>query len=227
MFDWAIVELMGHVRMAGRVTEEEHFGSKLGRVDIPDGDGWSSHFFGGGSVYRITPTTEAIARGVARHNKPQPVHRWELPEPEKATEIMDGPGRKSGYYDVSGEWQEPSPDHDEFGKAMEDDDYSPDYGSDDPEDERAEIAEGLDPARPPIVIAESIGVRIVNDGEGWDDEPEVTAVVEIPVVSDGQGGFVIAEEPTEPVAVPPAKPQPITWPSRRREPRPPEDDEPF
>lgn len=32
---WAVVELMGHVRMAGRVTEEEHFGGKMGRIDIP------------------------------------------------------------------------------------------------------------------------------------------------------------------------------------------------
>lgn len=34
---WAIVELMGHVRIAGRLTEEEKFGSKMGRLDIPSG----------------------------------------------------------------------------------------------------------------------------------------------------------------------------------------------
>jgi hypothetical protein len=38
---WAIVELMGHVTIAGRLTEEEKFGSKLGRLDIPDGQGCS------------------------------------------------------------------------------------------------------------------------------------------------------------------------------------------
>lgn len=32
---WAIVELMGHVRLAGRLTEEEKFGTKMGRLDIP------------------------------------------------------------------------------------------------------------------------------------------------------------------------------------------------
>lgn len=32
---WAVVELMGHVRLAGRISEEERFGSKLGRIDIP------------------------------------------------------------------------------------------------------------------------------------------------------------------------------------------------
>lgn len=32
---WAVVELMGHVKLAGRLTEEEKFGAKLGRPDIP------------------------------------------------------------------------------------------------------------------------------------------------------------------------------------------------
>lgn len=34
--EWGIVELMGHVRLAGRVSEVERFGAKLGRIDIPD-----------------------------------------------------------------------------------------------------------------------------------------------------------------------------------------------
>lgn len=81
---WAILELMGHVRLAGKVTEEEHFGAKLGRIDIPDADGFTTQWFSGGSIYRLTPTTEAIARGVALRNQPEPVHRWELPAPSKA-----------------------------------------------------------------------------------------------------------------------------------------------
>ncbi len=32
---WAIVELMGHVKIAGRISEEEKFGGKLGRIDVP------------------------------------------------------------------------------------------------------------------------------------------------------------------------------------------------
>lgn len=75
---WAIVELMGHVRIAGRVSEEEHFGAKLGRIDIPDKDGFTTQFFGGGSVYRMTPTTEEIARKVAESSQPEPVYAWDL-----------------------------------------------------------------------------------------------------------------------------------------------------
>jgi hypothetical protein len=77
---WAIVELMGHVKIAGRVTEEERFGAKLGRVDIPNGDTFVTQYFNGSSLYRLTPTTEEIARSVAKSNQPSPVYRWELPE---------------------------------------------------------------------------------------------------------------------------------------------------
>ena len=36
---WCVLEQMGHVRMAGRVTEEERFGVMMGRIDIPRDDG--------------------------------------------------------------------------------------------------------------------------------------------------------------------------------------------
>ena len=80
---WAILELMGHVRTGGRVTEEERFGVKMGRIDVPNAQGgFTTVYFGGGSVYRMTPTTEEIARAVALQCQPAPVHRWELPAPE-------------------------------------------------------------------------------------------------------------------------------------------------
>lgn len=78
---WAILELMGHVRLSGRVTEESHFGVALGRIDIPTADGYTTQYFGGSSIYRLTPTTEEIARSVALHNQPAPVRTWELPKP--------------------------------------------------------------------------------------------------------------------------------------------------
>lgn len=80
---WAILELMGHVRLAGRVTEESHFGVALGRIDIPTADGYTTQYFGGSSIYRLTPTTEEIARSVALHNQPAPVRTWELPKPQQ------------------------------------------------------------------------------------------------------------------------------------------------
>ena len=76
---WAIIELMGHVRMAGKVSEVERYGSKVGRIDIPDGAGFRTQFFGGTSVYRETPCSEDVARAVASQSMPQPIHTWEMP----------------------------------------------------------------------------------------------------------------------------------------------------
>lgn len=85
---WAILELMGHVRLAGRISEETRFGVALGRIDIPKDDPagvvFTTQYFSGSSIYRLTPTTEAIARSIAKANQPAPVHRWELPQLEAA-----------------------------------------------------------------------------------------------------------------------------------------------
>jgi hypothetical protein len=80
---WAVVELMGHVRTAGRVTEEERFGVKMGRCDVPGKDGgFTTVYFNGSSVYRLTPCSEAAARAVACRAQPEPVHQWEMPQLE-------------------------------------------------------------------------------------------------------------------------------------------------
>jgi hypothetical protein len=123
---WAIVELMGHVRLAGRLTEEERFGAKMGRLDIPKGPlpgcacckgrgvipelsprpnqetgtapcplcgRFVTQYFGGSSVYRITPVSEAVARHVAMSNSPAPVSAWDFPKqlPAAADEARPRP----------------------------------------------------------------------------------------------------------------------------------------
>lgn len=102
---WAVVDLMGHVKLAGRLTEEEKFGAKFGRLDIPvdpppllDSDPeFVTQFFGGGSVYRITLVTEEVARHVAKKSSPAPVHSWDFPKQLAATRdsfVDDDAGRK-------------------------------------------------------------------------------------------------------------------------------------
>lgn len=83
---WAIVELMGHVRIAGYVREVTQYGAAMGRIDIPgEGDKpIATQFFGGASVYRITPVSEEAARAVAARSWPEPVYHWELPAPKPA-----------------------------------------------------------------------------------------------------------------------------------------------
>ncbi len=88
---WAIVELMGHRRMAGHVSEQEIAGAKLLRVDVyhPDvEESIATQLYSPSALYCLTPTTEDTARAVAASTRrPEPVHRWELEQGSDA----DGP----------------------------------------------------------------------------------------------------------------------------------------
>jgi hypothetical protein len=84
-WEWAIVEIFGHRRHAGRAREEERFGAKMLRIDVPmKGDpaanGWETHWYGGSSIFSYTLTDEASA---LRINKPyEAPTRYSLPAPD-------------------------------------------------------------------------------------------------------------------------------------------------
>ncbi len=90
--EWAILELMGHRRLAGKVTEATLAGGAFIRIDIPMKDGkTSTQFYSPASIYAITPTTEEIARQVSLSSQPEPVNRWEFPQLTNAKEpVFDG-----------------------------------------------------------------------------------------------------------------------------------------
>ncbi len=110
--EWCILELMGHVRLGGKVTEENLFGTKMGRIDIPGTDGkFTTQFFAGSAVYRLTPTTEQIARAVAASSQPEPISRWELPQLQAPVAAVS---REAGDpYDREGDSEEGDGDDDE------------------------------------------------------------------------------------------------------------------
>lgn len=80
-WEWAVVEIFGHRQHAGRTREEERFGSKMLRVDVPivtlrDGEGgarvaeisgWRTHYYGGSAIFSFSLTDEASA---IRANRP-------------------------------------------------------------------------------------------------------------------------------------------------------------
>ena len=71
---------MGHRRLAGHVSEAQMYGSTLLRVDVPQGDGSvATQFYGGSSIYALTPTTEEMVQRIAGTNRVAPIQRWELP----------------------------------------------------------------------------------------------------------------------------------------------------
>ena len=84
-WEWCFVEIMGHRSHWGRSREEERFGAKMIRIDVPNqGDpaanGWTTHYYGGASIFSYSLTDEAT---VMKRNKPyMPPARLSLPAPE-------------------------------------------------------------------------------------------------------------------------------------------------
>lgn len=89
---WGILEVMGHVSVAGRISEQTIAGSALVRVDIPEvvigATAYAEEYripahtqlFGVGSIYRLTPCDEEIARTAAAGMQSEPVKAY-VPEP--------------------------------------------------------------------------------------------------------------------------------------------------
>ena len=78
--EWAIVDVMGHQRYVGKVTEQVIAGCGFVRVDIPETEttqAWTK-LVGTGSIYAITPVSEDIARSMAANSQREPVQAYEL-----------------------------------------------------------------------------------------------------------------------------------------------------
>jgi len=97
--EWSILELMGHRRLGGFVRAVQVAGAGMLRIDVPgdvDGDTHSTQFYPPSSVYCLTPVSEAAARIVAKSSRPEPVSRWELPQPKAADKNCPGCGESHG-----------------------------------------------------------------------------------------------------------------------------------
>lgn len=77
---WCILELMGHRRLAGRVSEATIAGQSLLRVDVPGpGDqALMTQYYSPSAIYSLTPTTEEVARELARRWTEPPATPFDL-----------------------------------------------------------------------------------------------------------------------------------------------------
>jgi hypothetical protein len=79
---FAIVELFGHARIAGRVSEQVIAGAGMLRVDVPELPATKyypvqpgfTRLFGPGAIYSITPVSEEIAIQAAQSMRVAPVN---------------------------------------------------------------------------------------------------------------------------------------------------------
>lgn len=107
---WGIVEIMGHRRFAGRLSEETVAGAGFVRIDVPECEGRAAFtkLFGPSAIYAITPTDEASARAAAAAFRERPVEVYGLlpaPAPRPIPddpEDLDGHGLADGDYDDGG-----------------------------------------------------------------------------------------------------------------------------
>jgi hypothetical protein len=77
---YCIVELMGHVTLAGFVRETEIGGGKLFQIEVPASKGAQAFtsFFGSSSVYKLTPVDQATVMAICSRKAQQPFTSWEL-----------------------------------------------------------------------------------------------------------------------------------------------------
>lgn len=78
----AIVELFGHQKMAGKVSEQTIGGSSLIRVDVPDTDQQPAftRFLNISAIYAINPVTEEVANATADTINSKPINVWDARE---------------------------------------------------------------------------------------------------------------------------------------------------
>jgi hypothetical protein len=75
---WAIVEVFGHKKFAGHVSDQTIGGASFIRIDVPATTDKKPYtkFFGAAAIYALTPCTEEVAR-IAAHE----IERWNDPVP--------------------------------------------------------------------------------------------------------------------------------------------------
>lgn len=101
---WVILELMGHRKLGGYLSEQEIAGQGFLRIRVPS-EPPAEQLYSPSAVYCITPTTEQIARALAKNLRPEPVTQWELrpPAPPRQIEAM---ARERAYQDDDDEADE-------------------------------------------------------------------------------------------------------------------------
>jgi hypothetical protein len=95
---WAIVELFGHARIAGKISEHTIGGCAFVRVDVPQTKSVPAftRLLGQGAIYSITFVDELVAMRAVESIRPAPVTIYipelkQLPLPQREAYDDDDP----------------------------------------------------------------------------------------------------------------------------------------
>ena len=104
---YAIVELFGHTRIAGTVTEQAIGGATFIRVDVPSTDTQPAftRLLNPSAIYAINPVTQEVAFAMAESIQAKPIQAWDIRDVgKKMNLLLEKPNQ-------SEEWQ-PEEDND-------------------------------------------------------------------------------------------------------------------
>jgi hypothetical protein len=106
---WAIVEMMGHQKIAGKLTEQVIGGSSFIRVDVPElpDSPAFTRLLTDKAIYAINPVTQEVARHMAQQIRAQPINAWD------ARKMFERQLQQSGKL-INMESDEDDEDEDEF-----------------------------------------------------------------------------------------------------------------
>ncbi len=79
---WAMVELFGHTRIAGEVTEQNLAGGAMVRIDVPETEtspGFT-RIVNVNAIYAINPMTEEMVKTIAGQLNVKPIQSWDIRE---------------------------------------------------------------------------------------------------------------------------------------------------
>lgn len=86
---WGLLELFGHQRLAGKISDQTIGGVHFIRIDVPaTGDVPAyTRFFTQGAIYGMTVTSEDVARRLAGNLLSKPVSAYELAPAEPSRQL--------------------------------------------------------------------------------------------------------------------------------------------
>ena len=101
---WGIIEIMGHTKLAGKISEASIGGIPMVRVDVPEVDNSQAftRFYGKEAIFSIQPCDEETTKLAAVHIQEPPVTVY-LPQ---LRSLSPSPSSDQGWLCTCGNYQE-------------------------------------------------------------------------------------------------------------------------